>query len=69
MSMSLLEFLGHLEERYGKDMAANIELAVDGLLFREPMCVVSRYTKLPISALMRLKRDLRTDNDLDYFSF
>jgi hypothetical protein len=68
MSMTLLEFLEDVEKRRGKDMATKAELAIDGCLYREPATVIARYTGFSIQAILAMKKNIRTDNDKDYFS-
>jgi hypothetical protein len=68
MSTSLPEFLEDIEQRYGKDMAENLGLVVDGILFRESPLVIARYTHFPIKAILTIQRNIRTNNNLDYFT-
>jgi hypothetical protein len=68
MSMTLIEFLKDIEKRSGKEMATKAELAIDGCLYREPASVISRYTGFSIKGILTLKKNIRTDNNLDYFS-
>lgn len=68
MYLSLPEVLEVIEKEFGKEKAVTVGLAIDGCLYREPAAVIARYTGLSIKGIRTMKKDIRTDNKLDYFS-
>lgn len=68
MSFSLDEFLEMIRLKYGSKDANRVELAIDGIFWREPDRVIARYSRMPVSIIRRLRRQVKAENNHDYFT-
>lgn len=68
MSVSLDEFIELVRQKYGAKGANRVELAIDGIFWREPDCVIARYSHMQVSIIRRLRTQVKAENNRDYFT-
>ncbi|GEM_PF-5697336 len=69
MSMSIEEFLEALKETMSHEKVNSVGLAIDGIFWREPDSVISRYTGLSRKTLAVLRQGIQANNPgEDYFT-
>ncbi len=69
MSVSLDEFLEIIKKEHPKEDAVRIELAIDGIFWREPDTVIARYSRLPRKTIEMMRKNIQMDNPgKDYFT-
>lgn len=68
MSFSLDEFLEVIRKTHTKDEILRVELAIDGIFWREPDSVIARYSRFPRYTIKKLRTQVTEDNNKDYFT-
>ncbi len=68
-SVSFDELLEIITKELSKDDAMRIELAIDGIFWREPDAVIARYSRLPRKTIEMIRKNVHADNPgKDYFT-
>ncbi len=68
MSLTLNEFLEMTWKEHTKEDAVRVELAIDGIFWRESDAVIARYSRIPKNFIAMLRRHVKSENNKDYFT-
>lgn len=67
-SISLDEFIEMIRQKYSQDDAVRVELAIDGIFWREADGVIARYSRMSKKVIAMIRKQVKTENNKDYFT-